>query len=705
MPPTFAGSSFLLGSFAITYSRPDAEFSLPCHSIDETHTIDSLRAGQNQYIQQPSKAAVRREVARGRNQLRTWEVLLACTSITIATACGGGGGSGSGSGGGGSLPPPKDGAAAIADVDIDNDGLIEISTVEELDWIRNDLLGTSLRDHKGQVNSGGCPVDGCHGYELASDLNFDTNGDGVMDARDTYFDYDHNGSNAGWLPIPDLAATFEGNGHRILNLYINRPDREYVGLIAAVDAGGRGGRISIGHIELAGPLTSIVGSDSVGALAGGVNVVGQIDIYSDKAAGKVEGRRFNVGGLIGNVSIDGGQLTFQDNQSSATVSAAEIGTGGLIGNVLENAGMPGGSVKIARNTSSSNATSPSFSGGIVGVLYGNVTMEDCSATGKIEGGNAGGLIGVVSGHVTVRRSSSSGDVISNAQGQGSAGGLIGSVETGQISISDVNATPTLVSGNEAGGLIGRVLLNSGTLDLHNASVQAAVIGNSPSVQNVGGLIGEVKTYSDAQLTVSTSFATGAANGLAAIGGLFGFLGTEGTSHVTISNVFSLVSAKAQDSFEGGVVGHAIARDASSIVLRNGYVLGQVFATNTGLPFIGALAGAASADLSSTANMTFENSYWATDTSGLSYAFGSMSGQTVANDVVGATLDNLSCPSHANDSSCWSFELYHLWDQALNDAQEPAWQFEGPGKLPALSFGGAAYRPVVQPEGGFIVVKL
>ena len=59
---------------------------------------------------------------------------------------------------------------ASTDVDIDNDGLIEISTLEQLDLMRYDLAGTSLNG-----DSTGCPATGCNGYELVADLDFDTN--------------------------------------------------------------------------------------------------------------------------------------------------------------------------------------------------------------------------------------------------------------------------------------------------------------------------------------------------------------------------------------------------------------------------------------------------------------------------------------------------------------------------------------------------
>ncbi len=151
-------------------------------------------------------------------------------SLMFLSACGGSGG-----GNNAQMPPVNvitdtDGDGVLDDVDIDddNDGLIEISTLEQLDWMRNDLAGEKLVDNDGNATFEGCPANVCKGYELVADLDFDTNGDGVLDGSDTYYDYDGDGQNNGWLPVgwlpsgalADFVADFDGNDHRISNLYI-----------------------------------------------------------------------------------------------------------------------------------------------------------------------------------------------------------------------------------------------------------------------------------------------------------------------------------------------------------------------------------------------------------------------------------------------------------------------------------------------------
>jgi hypothetical protein len=100
-----------------------------------------------------------------------------------------------------------------ADYDLDDDGLIEINDLQDLNDIRNSPTGSMLYG-----SNYGCPATGCVGYELTKDLDFDTSGDGVFNAADSFWD-----GGAGWLAIPEFNAVFDGNGYVIKNLTINRP--------------------------------------------------------------------------------------------------------------------------------------------------------------------------------------------------------------------------------------------------------------------------------------------------------------------------------------------------------------------------------------------------------------------------------------------------------------------------------------------------
>ena len=95
-------------------------------------------------------------------------------------------------------------------VDDDGDGLIEILDLTMLHNMRYNLEGTTYRTNiRGVADASGCPSSGCFGYELISNLSFDTDGDGTWsgDHSNGYtLDSDDSASpyfvvaNGGWVP-------------------------------------------------------------------------------------------------------------------------------------------------------------------------------------------------------------------------------------------------------------------------------------------------------------------------------------------------------------------------------------------------------------------------------------------------------------------------------------------------------------------------
>ena len=205
------------------------------------------------------------------------------------------------------------------DVDADGDGLIDISTLEDLDAMRNVLDGRRLRQ---QNNDGmfvesarGCPMTGCRGYELLQDLDFDNPAHYRTGSVNTAWT-----TGAGWQPIGTqrhpFAATFKGNGYTISNLRVNRPDRDG-GLFGVIS----GSETNVA-IEGLGLLdVDIVGGAHVGGLVGH-NLAGNIS--QSYVTGSVSARGRDgaaiVGGLVGrNV---GGSITesYAETQVKANLS-------------------------------------------------------------------------------------------------------------------------------------------------------------------------------------------------------------------------------------------------------------------------------------------------------------------------------------------------------------------------------------------------
>jgi len=201
-----------------------------------------------------------------------------------------------------------------SDYDLDDDGLIEINDLQDLNEIRNHLDGAALYG-----SSDGCPVEGCVGFELTTDLDFDTNGDDVLDAADSFWN-----DGEGWSALGDYTnrfqAIFEGNGHTLSNLMINRPGSSYQGLFGYLrDA-------QIRNIALRGPLTSVTGRGYIGLLAGYATNSTLSQLIGN---GDVTGisRDYYTGGLLGFANV----VQLDTCVYAGNVSAQGPYVGGLMG--------------------------------------------------------------------------------------------------------------------------------------------------------------------------------------------------------------------------------------------------------------------------------------------------------------------------------------------------------------------------------------
>ena len=211
-------------------------------------------------------------------------------------------------------------AQGTVDYDPDDDGLIEVSSLAQLNAIRWDLNGDGSTTNTGYASaftdaeSGmGCPSAGCTVYELNVDLEFDTNGSGDADSGDDYWN-----SDLGWVPIGTessrFSTIFDGNGHTISNLFINRGSTDYVGLFGYMDSSSVIRNTGLWSVEVTGnnQVGGLVGGDwggtitasyATGSVAGRTYVGGLAgvngDITASYASGSVTGMGSFVGGLAG----------------------------------------------------------------------------------------------------------------------------------------------------------------------------------------------------------------------------------------------------------------------------------------------------------------------------------------------------------------------------------------------------------------------
>ena len=329
--------------------------------------------------------------------------------------------------------------AGNRDYDSDNDGLIDVANLAQLDALRYDLNGDGLVDGAiwmpyytaypmGALGMG-CPSDdGCTGYELTGNLDFDTDDDGDVDSDDDYW----NGGD-GWDPIGEadtpFIADFKGNRRTVSNLFIDRDTEDEVGLFGAID------RNRISGVTLAG--ADVTGRDAVGSLLGAGVYATVIDNH---ATGQVSGQD-EVGGVVGRtwgtvwyssaaVNVSGndavgglvGHQTLNDTIASYATGNVEgmDAVGGLVGAVSDVTQVIEASYATGNVSGTGARLTDSDSGFIICDLVGAFTLSGPAETTTSTGGGVGGLVGSSCGYVQVSYATGA------VSGTAAVGGLVGS---------------------------------------------------------------------------------------------------------------------------------------------------------------------------------------------------------------------------------------------------------------------------------------
>ena len=418
------------------------------------------------------------------------------------------------------------------DYDTDNDGLIEITSLAQLNVIRHDLDGDGVSTHAGHAaafpnaaRGMGCRHYECAGYELDADLDFDTNGNGEADAGDAYWD-----DGAGWLPIGDpetqfrYNAVFDGNGHTISNLFIRWTDTSHIGFFRATGGNAVIRNLGLTELHVAGGL------DRVGGLVGD-NAGAIVDSYTTGQVTAATGGG-RVGGLAG---YNSGRIS--GSYSSVPIPGSSR-VGGLVGS---NAG------RISDSYATGAVTGGTYVGGLVGVIGSGASASNSYATGDVTGySSVGGLVGSSGGSITGSRATGAvtgrGNYVGGLVGY-SSGAIAASYATGDVTGSD--------SSDSVGGLVG-IKYNGGSITAGYAT--GSVTGND----NVGGLAGYVwagRRYEVPGTRVTASYATGSVTGSSGVGGLVGLIDQDpfysGYHSITASYATGNVTGS---SDVGGLVG-------------------------------------------------------------------------------------------------------------------------------------------------------
>jgi len=284
---------------------------------------------------------------------------------------------------GGSTPPPsgEDNLPEEEEVEPEQEPLHEIQApegyasiykIEELYNIRNTLTGSYILMAYLDFTQDSS-------YTNPNDTSFgDINGNGTTEGIKTELT-----TGAGWMPVGTsstyFTGTFNGNGYKIENLYINRGSADYVGLF-----GNNKGTIRQIGLENA----SVTGRNYTGGLIG-YNYGGGI-IETCYATSNVSGASY-VGGLAGYNGYS--DVIIRNCYATGNVTATGSRVGGLVGYNYYYA-------LVEKSYAVCNVSGTSSVGGLVGensnVNNYYATIRNCYAGGNITG--TGSNIGVVVGY-------------------------------------------------------------------------------------------------------------------------------------------------------------------------------------------------------------------------------------------------------------------------------------------------------------------
>ena len=292
------------------------------------------------------------------------------------------------------------------DYDANDNNLIDVTTLAQLDAMRYDLDGDGVsvkgagavkyaNAFPGLSAGMGCP-DGCTGYELRANLNFNT-GNAAIRTDDAYYN-----AGAGWTPLGTdrvpFSGTFRGNGHTLSNLHVNSG--------ATIATVGLFGTLSGAVTGIGLPNAGVTGAadnTAIGALAGTLGASGTVT--SSWATGSVASSNAgsaakNAGGLVG-FSYGTVRASYAAVTVTASNAATQVRAGGLVGSIgaIAATGAVGTvTASYATGAVSGGTSAASDVGGLVGQLptSGTPTITASYATGAVTAGtgaNTGGLAG------------------------------------------------------------------------------------------------------------------------------------------------------------------------------------------------------------------------------------------------------------------------------------------------------------------------
>ena len=310
-----------------------------------------------------------------------------------------------------------------------------------------------------------------------------------------------NNPSQGWLPIGNnnsgFRGKFNGNGHTISNLWINRPNTDYIGLFGYISTGA-----DIQNLKLEN--ADYVGKDYVGGFVGYCNNANSIT--SCAFNGKISGNDY-IGGICGYNFNENYDMTISDCLTDSHIKGRDY-IGGICGYNYNEAYLNNYNNMIPRSSVSdcisyNNIDGRDYIGGIYGYAYNYnnsyITTSDCYSYNNIDGRDyIGGIYGysdiVYFSHITTSDCYS----YNHINGNNYIGGIHGCSYTNYnnngsyITISDC-FTNGRIKGNESlGGIVGYINYINGDGN-HSIKISKCYSNNSiiEGKNYVGGILGKL----------------------------------------------------------------------------------------------------------------------------------------------------------------------------------------------------------------------
>ena len=278
-----------------------------------------------------------------------------------------------------------------------------------------------------------------------------------------------NNPSQGWLPITNFCGKFNGNGHTISNLWINRKVH-HIGLFGSCD------NADIRDLKLEN--ADIAGGMYIGGIIGHCN---NTNITSCVFKGKISGSRY-IGGICGEIYNNGHNLTISDCHSHCQISCNDrllgyicTDVGGICGYIVYSSiydSEDNSNITISGCYSHININNGFYIGGICGSvdIYENCSLAiyDCYSYNHIKGycTGFGGICGSISGDcefITISGCYSHNHQSDNGAygfgGTNNIGGICGQISCDSEKESNISITNNYSSGEfiyEDNGILSKI---------------------------------------------------------------------------------------------------------------------------------------------------------------------------------------------------------------------------------------------------------